>query len=232
MLVLVPGKVINTVLVSPIERSGKVFRSVHFPGIGGVLYGTISEDSFFNSACTFCELWHPALFESICDICGVLRLGHRVDGLVIERIVLLGLSSDVHDWFGPGILGCCPGTVALNVEVVGSTAEFKETIHAPVSSPRVSNEPIVLAVFNTISNDGNIVADLHITGIVTEDATSVGMKRISCGHTAGDWTSLVNFLNHVLLSRNSAIFIDSINVIFVGDEASFTRIAVSAHIHG
>ena len=232
MLVLVPGKVIFTVLVSPIETSGKVFRSVNFPGIWGVLYGAIGEDSIFDSACTSSRLGHPALFESVADTCGELRLRHRVDGLIIERIVLLGISGDVLDFIGPGIFGCCPGAIAFDVKVVGSTAKFKETIHTPVSSPRVSNEPVVLAILFTISNDGNIVANLHITSIVTEDTTGVGMKRISCGHTTGDWTSLVNFLDHVVLSRDCAIFIDSVNEILVRDEASFTRRAVSAHVHG
>ena len=74
--------------------------------------------------------------------------------------------------------------------------------------------------------------DVHITSSIAEDTTSVVVELDGDCNTTGDGTALVDFLHHVFFARNSAEFVDTIDVVGIGDEAGLSGRAVSAHIHG
>jgi len=132
---------------------------------------------------------------------------------------------------GPGIDGSGPGAIALNSDVVGASADAEETIFTPVGTPGVSDEPIFVAILNTVTNDADVMDDFHITGIITVDTTSVVIESLRDGDTTSEGTSLVDLLHHGLFSADGTVFINTIGVISIGDEASLTGVAVTAHGH-
>ena len=70
-----------------------------------------------------------------------------------------------------------------------------------------------------------------ITSIITVDTTSVVIKTLWDGNTASNRSSLVYLLHHVLLPGNHVVLVNSIDAVLVRDEASLTRVAVTAHLH-
>ena len=165
--------------------------------------------------------------------CGfvVSWLWEWVDGCVVVWIVLLSCSGRMLLLVSPGVLWSSPSTVALDVDVVGSSADTEETILTPVSSPGVSDEPVLLVVFNTIADDGDVVNNVHITSGITEDTSSVVLKGIWDGNTASDWSTLGNFLHHVLLAFDFTELGNTVDKVLIWDEASFARVAVAAMVH-
>ena len=73
--------------------------------------------------------------------------------------------------------------------------------------------------------------DVDVTGGVTENATSVLFESVWDGNTAGNRSSLVDFLHHVLLTGDMTELINSVDEILVWDEACLTWVAVTADVH-
>jgi hypothetical protein len=76
------------------------------------------------------------------------------------------------------------------------------------------------------------VNDVHVAGGVLVDTAGVVLERVWDSDTASNWTSLVNFLHHGLLSRDLAVLLGSIDQVFVWDEARLVWHAVLADSHG
>ena len=74
--------------------------------------------------------------------------------------------------------------------------------------------------------------NLHVASGVAVNAASVVLEGLGNCNSSGDWSALVDFLHHVFFARNSAEFVDTIDVVGIGDEAGLSGRAVSAHIHG
>ena len=106
MLVLVPGDVVGTVVVSPVDTSWDV--SVSFPSVRGGLEGFV-EYSISNSAATVGGLVvEPALLGIIHGGRSILGLRESVDSCIVERISLLFFSGIMQDRSSPGIEGSSP----------------------------------------------------------------------------------------------------------------------------
>lgn len=166
-------------------------------------------------------------------VVSVEGLREFVDDLVVVGGVLLLISGNVSYTLGPSILGSSPGAGRLDGDVVGSTADAEETTLTPVGTPRVTDSPEFLASLgNTVTNNGDVVDNIHITGLVTEDTTSVVLELFGDGNTASDGTTLVNFLHHGFFADDGSELLSLVNVVGVGDKASLTRVAVSAVGHG
>jgi len=146
-------------------------------------------------------------------------------------IMLLLLSSLMPHRLRPGIFGRGPGAIRLNCDVVGATANAEETILTPVGTPGVSHEPEWLAILLTITDDTDIVDDLHITSVITVDASSVVIESLGDGDTAGQWTSLVQLLFHGLFACDGSEFIDTIDEVLIRHETRLTWATVTAHGH-
>jgi len=56
---------------------------------------------------------------------------------------------------GPGILGGNERAIFFNADVVFTSTNPGETIVTPVFSPRVSHEPVLLALMDTVADDGD-----------------------------------------------------------------------------
>ena len=229
MLVLVPGKVVDTVHVSPVDNLGEVISGVGLPRERSsddiTVLGT--EVSLLDTAAT----GGGGLVDGgVITVVG--GLGELVDSEVVEGIVLLSIGSLMHFLLGPGVLGGGPGAIGLNVDVVGASADAEETFLAPVFTPRVSDHPELLAILFTVTNDGDIVNDFHGTSVITVDATGVALERVGNSDTASNGTSLGNFLHHVLLAGDLAELVDTVHEVLVGDEASLTGVTVTADVHG
>ena len=227
MLVFVPGQVVRAVVVSPVD-CGSIILFNGLPGVWGVLQLTVLKDSLLNAAATN---RHFICFTHV-DFGAVLRLRHGIYSGVVVGIILFILSGLMPDWLRPCILWRGPGTVTLNIDVVSATADAEESIFTPVSAPRVTDKPIVIAILYTVANNRDIVNDFHIASIVAVDATSVVIESLGHRNTASDGTTLVNLLLHVLFTFKRGVFIDAIDVVLVGNEASLTRIAIAALDHG
>jgi len=106
MLVLVPGDVVGTVVVSPVDTSWDI--SVGFPSVRGGLKRLV-EYSIGNSAASVGGLVvEPALLGIIHGGGSILRLRESVDSGIIERIILLFLSGVMPGRSSPGIKGSSP----------------------------------------------------------------------------------------------------------------------------
>jgi len=74
--------------------------------------------------------------------------------------------------------------------------------------------------------------DVHISGGVTEDSSLVGFESIGYGDTTSERSTLGNFLLHVFLTLDSGVLVDTVNLVVIGDETSFTGVAISSNLHG
>lgn len=227
MLVLVPGHVVDAVHVSPVDNLGKVVVADLLPGVRGVLDVTLLELGEGNAAAT--GGW--GLVDGSV-VAGVGGLGEGVHGGVVERVVLLSLGGLMPLLLGPGVLGGGPGAVRLDGDVVGASADAEESFLAPVSTPGVADEPVGGAVLLTVTDDGDVVDDVQVTSIVTVNATGVVLEGLGDSDTASNGASLVDLLHHVLLTGDSAEFVNTVDEVLVGDEAGLAGVAVTAHVHG
>jgi hypothetical protein len=100
-----------------------------------------------------------------------------------------------------------------------------------VSTPRVTDEPVFLAIFYSIAYHFDIVDGVNVTSSITVDSSFVFFERIGNCNFTSDRSSLDDLLFHWLFSFNSTEFVNSINLIFRRDEASLVRVAISAHFH-
>jgi hypothetical protein len=101
-----------------------------------------------------------------------------------------------------------------------------------MGTPRVSDEPVLVAILDTISDNGDIVDNFKVTRVITEDATIVVLESIWDGDTASKGTSLVNLLHHIFFTSDLTVFINTVGVIVVWNEASLTGVAITAIAHG
>ena len=134
MLVLVPGEVVDTVHVSPVDDLREVFVGMNFPGIRASLNITTWDGGSLDTAST---VRGKLVDGGIITRVGGLR--ELVDGVVVEWVVLLSFGGLMPDSLGPGVLGSGPGAVAFDTNVVGTSADAEETILTPVSAPGVSD---------------------------------------------------------------------------------------------
>ena len=73
--------------------------------------------------------------------------------------------------------------------------------------------------------------NVHVAGFIAEDSTGVVLKSIRDGNTAGNGTSLVDFLHHFLLALDLTELVNTVDEVLVGDEACLTGVAVTADVH-
>jgi len=191
VLVFVPGKIVGTVHVSPVPVLG-VFGTLELlPRGNGERLLTFSEESLLDTASTLLGEEGVGLH----DLLSIL--GH---GVLVAGIVLLLIGGDVLLAGGPGIDGGSPGAVRLDGNVVLASDDTDETLLTVVFTPRVSDGPVLGAVLNTIADDGDIVDDVLVTGLVLEDTRGIVLEGIGDGDTTSNGTSLIDLLHHGLLS--------------------------------
>jgi len=227
MLVLVPGKVVDTVHISPVSNVGKVLVGVDLPSVWSSLDITTWDISSCNTACTFNGFLVVGGITSL-----VFRLREIIDGEIIQWVVLFIVSGLMPDSVRPGVLGSGPVASLLNTNVVHTLADAEETFLTPVGSPRVPYQPVFVAIFFTVANDGNNVDRFGDASVVAVNASSVVVKGLGHSDIASNGTSLVDLLHHVLLTRDIAEFVNTVDHVLVGHEASLTRVAVAANVHG
>jgi len=212
VLVLGPGDVVDAVDVSPIPRGGEVFSLDVAPGL-------------------LFSLQHGFSVELRVELkaAGFLGLG----GLFFreERFRLglfLGLLGVVLVTLGPGVSGNTPVAISFNGEIVNASDDSEETVFTPVSTPGVSDNPVLGTVGkSTPTDDGDIVVDFSLVGSINENTTGVVEKR-SSSNTADDGSSLHDFAHHSLFAFNGAVFIDTVDVVGIRNEAVLSGRAVSA----
>ena len=229
VLVLVPGQVVLAVHVSPVDNLGKVSGVVDLPWVrrvGELLVATLKLGPLNTAATSGDGLVDGGI------VAAVLGLRELVDGVVVVGVVPLLIRGDMPRLLSPGVLRSGPGAVALDGDVVGATADAEETILTPVLTPGVADEPVLLAILLTVTNDGDVVDDVEVASVITVDATSVFLEGVGDGNTASNGTSLVDLLHHSLLARDHAVLLNTVHKVLVGDEAGLARVAVAAHVHG
>lgn len=121
--------------------------------------------------------------------------------------------------------------IAFYSKVVDTSAYTEETLFTPMRTPRVSYSPEWLTILNTITNNRDSVDNLRVTSCIAIDATSVILEGLWDCNTACNWSALINFLQHVLLTRNISKFINVVYSILWWDNASLAWAAVSADFH-
>jgi hypothetical protein len=89
-----------------------------------------------------------------------------IDSLVVVRIILFSLSCNVLHFISPCVKRNCPVAVTLNVNVVDATDNFEETIITPVTTPRITNTPILDTVFFAPTDNTNFVVLLKSASCV------------------------------------------------------------------
>lgn len=130
---------------------------------------------------------------------------------LLEVIVGCGWGL-VSDRISPGINGGSEGAISFDSEVIDSSDNLEESVDSPVGSPGISAKPILGSVLNTPSNDGDIVGNSESTGGIVEDSTRVVSELLGDSHSAGNWSTVVDFVHHVLLSLDWTVLINSVDV--------------------
>ena len=203
VLILVPWKVILTVHVSPVNRGWNILKDV--PSVWDIFQLSANEFSICNTAIVLLGSFKEAIRFFCGNNVGSSRrvinwLREWIDSLVVLWVCFLGLSGNMPHLFRPSINWSSPWAVRLNVQVVHTSAKSEETLLTPVRAPRVSYHPVWLAVLNTPANNWNKMISVQVTCSVTEDTTSIGFKSIRYWNTARDWSTLINFLHHILFT--------------------------------
>jgi len=212
MLVLGPGEVVDTVGVSPI------------PGLGEVTSLDVAPGESFTLSDVLSEFLSEGVVDLHASTSSVLLFFRSRE----ERFGLGLLGGVVLVTVGPGVSGNTPVAVSFDGKVVDTSDDSEETVFTPVSTPRVSDNPVLGTVGkSTPTNNGDIVIDFSLVSSIDENTTSVVEKRAS-GNTADDGASLHDFAHHSLFTFNGAVFIDTVDVVAIGNGAFFTGRAVSA----
>ena len=100
-----------------------------------------------------------------------------------------------------------------------------------MSSPRVSDNPVLGSVFNTKTNDRDIVDDVHVASGILINTSSVGLKRIGNSNTASNGATLIDLLHHVLLARDGSELVNIEDSVLIWDEAwATTWLAILANV--
>jgi len=210
MLVLGPGEVVDTIGVSPIPGLGEVTSLDVAPGESFGLSGVLSE----------------LVSEFVVDLHASRRVLLFRSSEESFRLGLLG--GVVLVTVGPGVSGNTPVAVSFDGKVVDTSDDSEETVLTPVSTPGVSDNPVLGTVGkSTPTNDGDIVIDFGLVSSINENTTSVVEKRAS-SNTADDGASLHDFAHHSFFTFNGAVFINTVDVVAIGNGAFFTGRAVSA----
>ena len=66
---------------------------------------------------------------------------------------MLSLGGLVPNFLGPGILRGGPSAIRLDVDIVGASADSEESLLTTVSSPRVSDKPVLLAGLLSVADN-------------------------------------------------------------------------------
>jgi len=233
VLVLVPREVVDSVHVAPVDSGGNIFLLDDIPSVGSGLDSTLNfKGSSLNTASLLSGGLEEGLLLHLARFEVVSRLGELVYCLVVSRIDLLNLSSVVPSLVSPGVLGSYPRAVFLDSNVVSSSADLSKALITPVLSPRVSNEPVLLSILDTVADDGNGVYLLLIaSGIAVNTISREGFKRFRDCDSTSNRSALSNLLHHVLLSLDVTVLVCLISLVGIRDDTSFSRAAVSALLH-
>ena len=231
MLILGPRKVVDSVHVSPVNAFGKVSVGSSLPCVRSGLGGGVGEIHLRDTA-ALGVVGEESLSSNSTGGRIEFSLRERVDSLVVLRVILLILSSLMPHLLSPGILRHGPRAVRLDGDVVFTTADAEETLFAPMGSPGVSNVPELLAVLiDTETDNRDDMSDIQVTSLVTVDTTGVTMEIGRGGDVTGDGTSLVDFLNHSLLTADEVELLNTEHAVLVGDETGLARVTVAANVH-
>ena len=130
VLILVPGHVVTTVHISPINILWQNVNWKTVPRTLGLVDWTICELGLRDTATL--RLVQEVL---VCSSRNVLRLWPFINSLVIFRIILFSLSCYMLDGVSPCVGRHTKLAITLNVNVVDSTNDSKEPIFTPVGSP-------------------------------------------------------------------------------------------------
>jgi hypothetical protein len=152
--------------------------------------------------------------------------------LFVSGVFLLFLSGCVDLVVSPGVLGDGPCAIWFDGEVINTSDDSDESLLCVVGSPWVSDLPVFDSVLLSVTNDRDIVNDLLVSCLVFEDASFPGLKFVSDGDSAGNGSSLVDFLHHSLLSGDLPVGVNSVDVIDGCDEAGLVGLAVLADVDG
>jgi hypothetical protein len=99
-----------------------------------------------------------------------------------------------------------PIAVSFNTQVIiSSHSHSEETVFTPVSTPRVSADPVFSAVFNTPTDDGNFVVNVNTGEFFTVDTTSIFFESISSINTATNGSVGKEGLLHVFDTADGTV---------------------------
>jgi len=234
VLVFVPGKVVDSVHVSPVDIVRNGLSADFVPGVGTSLDLTIREEGLCNTASVLLRFGEERISLRLINLLSVRvdsRLRERVCGFIVGGIGLLGCRSFVVNLWCPSVLRSSERAVGLNTDVVNSSEDFGETLFSPVRTPRVTHEPVLLSVLNSISNDRDSVNQVLVASLVFVNTSSVLFERVGYCDSTSDRSTLVDLLHHVSLSLDVTVFFSAVDLVLIRNEASLAGVAVSAVLH-
>ena len=100
-----------------------------------------------------------------------------------------------------------PRALALDAQVVDATRDAEPALLAPVGSPAVTRDPVLLAVLLAPADHRDRVLQRRRAALVLVDAALVGKQVVGDGDGAGDGTTSVQLLHHVLLAGHVAVLL-------------------------
>lgn len=100
--------------------------------------------------------------------------------------------------------------MSLNSKVVYSSYQSKISSFAPITSPRVSNNPIFSSILFAPSSYANVVISRQSLSLILEYSTCVIAQCVSDGDYAGYRSSLVNLAHHSIFTCCKSILLNSV----------------------
>ena len=202
MLVLVPGGVVVTVDVADIVALGDL----------SVLQVGVRQRGLDHGLHLRPVVAHGA------------RLGEVVRAVVGGAHSLVAHHSLRH-------LGDSPRATGLNTQVVFTTHHASPALLAPVATPGVTHDPVLLAVLLAPAHHGNGVIQRMRAGGVLVDSASVVVEEVVGGvDGAGDGTTRVDLLHHSLLAGHTAVLLNEVLGVVLDGVAGVVVTAVAANV--
>lgn len=106
----------------------------------------------------------------------------------------------ISNIFCPSIKWSCPRASRFNTKIVSTSDESDITTLSPITSPRISNDPIFFSVLFTPTNNTNVVVKFLSASCIFENSSSVVHELFCNSNCTSDWTSFVDLVHHILFT--------------------------------
>ena len=155
-----------------------------------------------------------------------------VDGAAVREVAstVVQTAHLVVQTHSLGHLRNGPRAHRLDAEVVLAAHDAEPALLSPVGSPRVTSDPVLLAVLLAPADHRDGVVHAGGASLVLEDASLVRLQLAGGIDGARDRTTGVDLLHHALLSGNASVLLHVVLGVVLHSVAGIVVTAVAADV--